>query len=381
MAMHLLTRGDDGNMSGAPGSPVPYMTTPYGYLFPCGYPTAGLQPNPAPGTFGGTPTGGGGLSNQLNPTLGVIRYIYWNGSSNYNGLNVNLEKRFSHGLQFQVAYTYSKSLDDTSQTIAGDTFANGINSPWWFLPKAFYGPSDFNVAQTLTINALYTIPTPKTWSGAMKEALADWEVGGIFTYNSGTPTTPINQGDPLGLGNGGADQFGPLVKLPGCNPVNTVRKRTWETELDQRNLLYGAVHADFVREFTASVRIIQCAPAAITNDTDRRYGCVNLAPFNVGRNSITGPKFVNMDFSIHKTFPITRISEAFNIQFRAEIFDIANHANFVPPQPNSGDCKVWNSQPGWLARQHSAGFGNLSRQVCERDSNLKGDPVRPQANW
>jgi hypothetical protein len=64
---------------------------------------------------------------------------------------------------------------------------------------------------------------------------------------------------------------------------------------------------------------------------------LNLAPFNIGKNSITGPHFVNMDFSIHKVFPITRISEAFNIQFRAEFFDIANHANFVPPQPNSGD--------------------------------------------
>ncbi len=198
--MHLITRGDDGNMAGAPGSAFPYITTPYGYLF--------ANPKNVADT-------------QVNPALGVIRYIYWNGSAHYNGLNVNLDKKFAHGLQFQVAYTFSKSMDDTSQTIAGDTFGNGINSPWWFLPQAFYGPSDFNVAHTLSINSLYTIPTPKSWTGAMKEALADWEVGGIFTYNSGTPTTPINQGDPLNLQNGGADQFGPVVKLPGCNAVST----------------------------------------------------------------------------------------------------------------------------------------------------------------
>ena len=65
--------------------------------------------------------------------------------------------------------------------------------------------------------------------------------------------------------------------------------------------------------------------------------CFNLMPFNVGRNTIGGPPFSNMDFSVHKVFPITRISEAFNIQFRAEIFDIVNHSNFIPPQPNSGD--------------------------------------------
>ncbi len=194
--VHLMMRGDDGNMTGAPQTATPTVTTPFGYLFP-----------------------GGGA--QVNPTMGVIRYIYWNTDSNYNALNVNLDKKFAHGFQLQAAYTYSKSLDDDSQTIAGDTFANGINSPWWWLPKAFYGPSDFNITHTLTINALYTLPTPKNWSGFRKEALADWELGGIFTYNSGSPTTVINNGDPLNLGNSGADQFGPVVKLPGCNPINS----------------------------------------------------------------------------------------------------------------------------------------------------------------
>ena len=64
--------------------------------------------------------------------------------------------------------------------------------------------------------------------------------------------------------------------------------------------------------------------------------CTNMLPLNAGRNNITGPHFSNLDFSVHKVFPIRRISEQFNVQFRAEIFDIFNHANFNPPQPNSG---------------------------------------------
>ena len=182
----------------------------------------------------------------VNPTMGVIRYIFWNGSSSYNGLNVNLDKKFSHGVQFQVAYTYSKSLDDTSQTIAGDTFGNGINSPWWWLPQAFHGPSDFNVAHTLSINGLYTIPTPKSWTGAMKEALADWELGGIFTFNSGTPTTPTNQGDPLGLGNGGGGPIRSRGQAPRMQSSQHRRKHRRAAKLDQPSLLYGAVHADFI---------------------------------------------------------------------------------------------------------------------------------------
>jgi len=332
--LHLLTRGDDGNMAGAPGSAFQFATTPYGYLFP----------NPGP---------------KVNPTLGVIRYIYWNGSSNYNGLNVNLEKRFTHGLQFQVAYTFSKSLDDTSQTIAGDTFGNGINSPWWFLPQAFYGPSDFNVGHTLSINSLYTIPTPKSWSGALKEALADWEVGGIFSFNTGTPTTAINNGDPLNLGNGGADQFGPLVRVPGCDAIDHGYANSLAGQPQWINencfaepsvpsaavgaLPYGcaafSVDSAFANNPSNNGVLTKGGkgPAFVFNPANPSY-CANLSPFDVGRNSITGPHLINLDFSVHKVFPITRISETFNVQFRAELFDIANHANFVPPQPCSGDC-------------------------------------------
>ena len=325
--VHLLMRGDDGNMTGAPGTANPEIATPFGYEFP-----------------------GNGL--QVNPTMGVIRYIFWNTGSNYNALNVNIDKKFAKGYQFQIAYTYSKSLDDDSQTIAGDTFANGINSPWWWLPKAFYGPSDFNVTHTLSVNALYTIPTPKSWNGFTKEALADWELGGIFTFNSGTPTTVINNGDPLNLGNSGADQFGPLVKLAGCNPVNS----NWIGGTAPVYINQNCYSEPSVPTSSLSSLPYPCIPfAAITNTATTSY-CSNLSPLNVGRNQLYGPNFVNMDFSIHKTFPVTRISEAFNIQFRAEIFNIFNHSNFVPPQPNSGDGNsgIFNNDGS------SAGLGNLA---------------------
>jgi hypothetical protein len=328
---HLLMRGDDGNMSGSPNSAAPAVTTPYGYLFPCGPPIS------ASGcTLGVTPSG---ASAQANPALGTVRYIFWNTTSNYNGLNVNLNKVLAHNFQFQVSYTYSKSQDDDSQTIAGDTFANGINSPVWWLPRAYYGPSDFNVTHTLSINGLYTISTPKSWNGAMKEALADWQVGGIFTYNSGTPTTVTSTGDSLGLNDAGADPFGPLVRLPGCAPTTYTVGGPVVGFLNQNcftepylpssavaGLQYGC--AGFPNAGTAG--FIPTAPSGQTY-------CSNLMPLNVGRNTIYGPSLFNLDFSIHKVFPVTRISEFFNIEFRTEIFNIFNHSQFVPPQPNSGD--------------------------------------------
>jgi hypothetical protein len=66
-----------------------------------------------------------------------------------------------------------------------------------------------------------------------------------------------------------------------------------------------------------------------------RVYCANLVG-NAGRNTIIGPKLVNLDFSATKNNPIHRISESFNIQFRAEIFNIMNRSNFVPPDPYHG---------------------------------------------
>jgi hypothetical protein len=63
--------------------------------------------------------------------------------------------------------------------------------------------------------------------------------------------------------------------------------------------------------------------------------CANLLG-NAGRNTLIGPKLVNLDFSATKNNPIHRISETFNVQFRAEIFNILNHSNFAPPEPING---------------------------------------------
>ena len=70
--------------------------------------------------------------------------------------------------------------------------------------------------------------------------------------------------------------------------------------------------------------------------------CSNLLG-NAGRNSITGPPLVNLDFSLYKNFAVKKISESFSVQFRAEFFNILNHANFGPPLPffNSGQAQIF----------------------------------------
>jgi len=313
--VHMLIRGDDGNMT------IPTLTSA-GYLFPCGPP---INPD-------GSCTAGNnaaGTSAKINQSLGIIRYLYWGSDSFYDAMNLSIDKRLSHGFQFQVAYTWSKSIDDNSSTIAGDTFGNSINSLYWFAPKSLRGLSDFNVGQSAAINMLWAVPTPKSWSGFVKSAVGGWQLGGIFKINTGIPTTVIIDGDPAGLGNSGADQFGIPNRIPGCDPVNhNYIGGTNPSYINTSCYTLPTAPASFAAQCASFSGVTTPPPAG------RGY-CANLLG-NAGRNTVIGPKLVNLDFSVLKNIPIHRISETFNVQFRAEIFNIFNHTNFNPPEPING---------------------------------------------
>jgi len=328
--VHMLIRGDDGNM-------VIPARTPEGYLFPTG-------------------------SAKINPLLGPIRYLYWGSDSFYDGMNLNIDKRMAHGLQFQVAYTWSKSIDDDSSTIAGDTFGNSLNSLYWFAPKSLRGLSDFNVSHSASINVLWALPVPKSFNGFARSAIEGWQLGGIFKINSGIPTTAIINGDPAGLGNGGADQFGIPNRIAGCDPVN-------------HNYIGGAKPSYInINCFTlptlpaTSPFASQCAnfTGVKTKPPDGQVYCANLLG-NAGRNTIIGPKLVNLDFSVTRNFPIRRISETFNVQFRTEVFNILNHSNFVAPEPLAGASLFQESG----ARLNNGFLDNLATQPRDMQFALK----------
>jgi hypothetical protein len=331
--VHMLIRGDDGNMT------LPTQTSA-GLLFPCGYPKAlpGGTGSCSAGFTGGTAAAGGGTNAQRNQQIGIIRYIYWGSDSFYHGLNVNVDKRMAHGLQFQVAYTWAKSIDDNSSTIAGDTFGNGLNSLYYFAPKSLRGVSDYNVGQNASINVLWALPSPKSANGLVKAVAGGWQVGGIFKWNTGVPTTVIFNDDPLGLQNSGADPFSIPNRVAGCDPINhNYIGGTAPVYINVNCFALPTVSAATAATLPFPCADFSAAPHASDgiHAPDGSFYCGNLLG-NAGRNTITGPKLVNLDFSATKNNPIHRISETFNVQFRAEIFNILNHSNFVPPAPGSG---------------------------------------------
>ena len=288
-AVHNLFRADDFNMV------VPTLT-PAGYLFPA-------------------PIGNGTV---FNPNFGSIYDVNWAGWSSYNSLEAQLTKRMSHGVQLEGSFTWGKSIDTGSATMAGDQFANSIASLPFYNLKAVQGPSDFNVGRALVVNAIWDIPTPKSWTGVTQYALGGWELGGIFTASDGVPFTATwgSDGDPQGLNSSDPWAFPNLLTGSGCSSlVNPGNANTY---------------------IKTQCFVIPTAPSAAfyAANCDATVGtapqCFNLRG-NEGRNILNGPGLADLDFSLYKNIPVKRVSENFNIQFRAEFFNVLNRANFAPP--------------------------------------------------
>jgi hypothetical protein len=266
----------------------------------------------------------GPTGTRLFPKLGgQVSTVQWSTSSTYHGLNLSAIRRLTHGLQFQGSYTFSKSIDTGSSGIAGDTFGNSVSSLPLFDPSARRGLSDFDVRHVGAINAIWLVPNPANWNEIPKWFGSGWQLGGIYTVTSGLPFTPTIGGDPLGLL--GADLYAFPDRIPGCNFVNSNFKS---------NGLHYLNLGCFTLPVAPRAMASSCKPfaGAATPAPSGAVYCANLLGGG-GRNIVEGPGLEDFDFSLFKNNPIRRISETFNIQFRWEVFNIFNHANFNPPAP------------------------------------------------
>ena len=146
--------------------------TSAGWLFPAGGCASITSPPPTgivPNTI-------------VNPFVpGLLLSTTFISASSYNSFQVNYAKKISHGLQAEVSFTWQKSFDNSSGSFAGDNFSSNPTAatPWWD-GRITRGLSDFNVTRNLTINWLYQIPTPKSFSGAAGVVARGWSVGGLI---------------------------------------------------------------------------------------------------------------------------------------------------------------------------------------------------------
>jgi len=271
-----------------------------------------------------------GSGTTLNPNAGSIEYLDWGGNSFFDALELGVTKTLSHGLQVQGSYTWGKSIDTSSGAIAGDTLSNGITSLHRFDLRLNRGLSDFNVGRTFVISGTWDVPGLKSHSGLTAWAVNGWELGLIYKANDGVPfsVTFGTDGDPLGLNSSDPWDFPNRLGGPGCsslvnpgNPNNYIKTQCFAVPTAPSQAFFDA-HCD-------------PAPPIGANGTPQNLPAGDLRCFNLrgnaGRNILIGPGISNLDFSVLKNSPIKRISETFNVQFRAEFFNILNRANFAIP--------------------------------------------------
>jgi hypothetical protein len=299
-SIHSPFSTDDSNM-------VLPTSTSLGYLWPCDQEVSGFPANPC--------TGHGTL---LNPSVGRIRAVWWDNSSSYHGLQAVIAKSMSHGFQVQGSYTWSKCLDNGSGGMLGDPYANSLSSLIFFNHGGRHGLCDFNISQNFVVNYLWKPSTPKFGGEVVQHVLGGWEVGGVIVASTGSPFTAVVGGDPLGQNSTDAKDFVSRVAGPGCsNPVNSGSVTNY---IKLQCFGPPVVPASFAGA---------CQPA-FDGTSFIPNTCMNLFGNN-GRNTLVGPGLVTVDFSLFKNNYIPRISEAFNIQFRAEFFNFLNHPNFQAP--------------------------------------------------
>jgi len=294
------------------------------YLWPCG-------PNGQPGVncaVGYLPTGtqsSPSPSSKLNPDFGRINATLWQANSFYDALQVDVAKRVSHGIQFHGAYTWGKSIDTLSATEADDSFPNGLFNQIFFDQSTTRGLSDFNVAQTAVISLTWELPGPKKGSRLPEWLFGGWQFVGLYKVSTGQPFTPILGGDPAGTK---LDETGLVPSfVSGCNPINSNFKK------DPNGPIYLNAGCFVLPQSTPQIAG-QCQQFGQGATSAGISGTCATLHGNLGRNVIIGPGLSKLDFSVFKNNYIRRISESFNAQFRAEIFNIFNRPNFGSPTDN-----------------------------------------------
>jgi outer membrane receptor protein involved in Fe transport len=237
-----------------------------------------------------------------NPVFNSIQAQIYDGWSNYNALQLRLQKRMSYGLNFQVNYAFSKSLDTGTGNGHGsgvDIYQNAYN------PADNYGLSNFNATHTLVGQVVYELPFGKgrqyVLHGPLDYIAGGWRVSTLFQWHTGTPFTPVIQGSV-------ADALDPgLDSCSGCTlyPV-----------------LVGNPHASH------QTNQQWFNTAAYADPTPGTFGD-NL------RNTLTGPHFSNADFSVAKEIRLPW-REGLAIEIRADMYNMFNHINYANPDNNVG---------------------------------------------
>ncbi|HXG68915.1 MAG TPA: hypothetical protein VNO70_27700, partial [Blastocatellia bacterium] len=222
-------------------------------------------------------------ANRRFPGLGPITMSESSGNSSYHGLQVWLNRRFSERLAFQVSYSWGHAITDVPLA----SFTNATTDPFNYALDR--GDADLDRRHMFVFNTVYYLPSLTSWGALASHILGDWQLNVIGTFLGGLPLEIQTGANTAGLAANAPGGFRPDL-VPGV-----------------------PIYLDIPGDKAAILN-----PAAFALPGVGRFG-------NLGRGALRQPGVENIDLSIAKNW---RVTERYNIQFRAEMFNAFNHVNF-----------------------------------------------------
>ena len=293
----VLTLGYQGSQ----GRKLPRLTNDANLVVPVKYDASQYPNGPGPEFNGRTFFPFEGLppstTRKRNPNFGGVRMELWDGNSSYNALRFGLTRRFSAGLQFQAAYNFSKGIDESSNTGHSDNNGGRSEFSGWSVPdpddkQTSRGLSGNHVAHTFSANFTYELPFNS--QGMAGKLVGGWQVNGIVTAATG-PASSFSLGS-FDRAESGQFEFSQRPELKAGASNNPVL-----SDGRDPNAYYD-------------VSGFGLAPQGF-------FG-------NVGRNTLISPGLATFDMGVSKSFAL---HEGTTLQFKTELFNIFNRANFSQP--------------------------------------------------
>jgi len=256
--------------------------------------------------------------NFINPAWTEIRTLRPAGRSSYHGLALAAQKRLTHG-QVQLAYTFSKAIDDGSGTTGSDNFPEGQRTiyPWdWNMNK---GPAGFDIRNSFVTNFSYELPLGANLTGVGGYLVKGWQVNGILT---------LSDGHAFSVNDSSTVQNNAMRRAAGLRP-NLVPDGNTDPVLGSPSS--GQDRYYDAGQFIPSVcrAGVYCYELVSGRPVARPALGYEVGYFgNLGYGTVTGPGLATFDFSLNKSF---ELAEQMRLQFRAEFFNLFNRANFSLP--------------------------------------------------
>ena len=272
--------------------------------------------------FAANPTLYNVLGNPAQNGLGAtVSGTQSNGTMSYNSLQAVLQKEMSHGLQYQVSYTYSKCMSNSTGYYGAWNNALSASAYWQnvYDPKSEWAPCYYDATNVLTAYAIYELPFGRgkaighDMNKVVDAVVGGWQVSPIVTWRTGWPLPVYGAADKSGtFGRGARADCNGLPAITGETPIATPGVGGFQWFTNNGNF---------------------------SNPPDGTFG--NCAPQLSG---LRGPHYTDVDLGLQKNFAIT---ERFKLQFRTDFINAFNHVQLNAPNMSlgAGMGQVTSAQP------------------------------------